>query len=99
MSDSSEKLKLVQTKLDSVKTIMVDTIDNVLERGDKLEHLVDKTENLDSIAFQFKNNAKKLKYEMICKKIKYILCILILILFIIWFISSLIFGFNYKQCK
>ena len=99
MSDSSEKLKLVQTKLDSVKTIMVDTIDNVLERGDKLEHLVDKTENLDSIAFQFKNNAKKLKYEMICKKIKYILCILTLILFIIWFISSLICGFNYKQCK
>ena len=36
----------LQKKVDEVKNIMVDNIEKVLERGEKIELLVDKTDNL-----------------------------------------------------
>ena len=36
----------LQARIDSVKDIMVDNIDRVLERGEKIELLVDKTDRL-----------------------------------------------------
>mgnify|MGYP001159807822 CR=1 FL=1 len=97
--DSSQKLVLVKEKLNSVKDVMVQTIDNVLERGEKLESLVDKTDELDSAAFQFNRNAKKLRREMLCKKIKTYLCISIIVIIFLWILSSIICGFDYKKCS
>lgn len=99
MDDSMEKIELVQNKLESVKNVMVNTIDNVLERGDKLNNLVDKTEELESSAFQFNKNARKLRREMLCRKIKTYTCISFSIIIFIWFASSIICGFDYKQCR
>ena len=99
MDDSSEKLKLVNERLDSVKQVMVQTIDNVIVRGEKLDNLVDKTEQLDSSAFNFHKNAKKLRNQMLCKKIKLYFCISFSIIFILWLLSCLICGFDYKKCN
>ena len=38
----------VQGKLDVVKGVMVQNIENILERGEKLELLVDKTDQLQT---------------------------------------------------
>lgn len=40
------KIASVQKKVDEVKNIMVENIERVLERGEKIELLVDKTDNL-----------------------------------------------------
>ena len=39
-------LELHLSQVDEVKNIMVDNIERVLERGEKIELLVDKTDNL-----------------------------------------------------
>jgi hypothetical protein len=44
--DELSKVAAVQKKVDEVKNIMVDNIERVLERGEKIELLVDKTDNL-----------------------------------------------------
>lgn len=93
------KLDLISNKLDDVKGVMCNTIDNILERGEKLEVLVDKTENLESSAFQFQKKAIHLRRTMLCKKIKTYLCFTLIISIIIWFLSSIICGFDYKKCK
>eukprot|EP00600_Ochromonadales_sp_CCMP1393_P002719 CAMPEP_0174978960 /NCGR_PEP_ID=MMETSP0004_2-20121128/14506_1 /TAXON_ID=420556 /ORGANISM="Ochromonas sp., Strain CCMP1393" /LENGTH=183 /DNA_ID=CAMNT_0016230415 /DNA_START=105 /DNA_END=653 /DNA_ORIENTATION=- len=54
----------VNTKLDDVKNIMVQNIEMVLERGEKLELLVDKTDKLQSQAFKFEKSSKELKIAM-----------------------------------
>eukprot|EP00429_Kryptoperidinium_foliaceum_P094670 CAMPEP_0176186696 /NCGR_PEP_ID=MMETSP0121_2-20121125/2003_1 /TAXON_ID=160619 /ORGANISM="Kryptoperidinium foliaceum, Strain CCMP 1326" /LENGTH=74 /DNA_ID=CAMNT_0017525189 /DNA_START=69 /DNA_END=290 /DNA_ORIENTATION=- len=54
----------VNTKLDDVKNIMVQNIEMVLERGEKLELLVDKTEKLQSQAVKFEKSSKELKHAM-----------------------------------
>ena len=96
---SKTKLDNVKNKLDNVKEVMVNTIDNVLERGSKLEVLVDKTDELQSASINFKYNARNLRRAMLCKKIKTYCAIFLSIIFIIWLFSSVICGFDYKKCS
>ena len=99
LNTGNEKLDVISNKLNSVKNVMFNTIDNILERGEKLEVLVDKTDNLETTSFQFNRNARKLRRTMLCNKIKTYLCIGFGAIFILWFLSSLICGFDYKKCK
>ena len=45
-------------------------MERVLERGEKIELLVDKTERLDQQAFKFKRQSQALKRSMWCKNAK-----------------------------
>lgn len=99
LNNGNEKLDIISNKLNSVKHVMFNTIDNIMERGEKLEVLVDKTDNLETTSFQFNRNARKLRRTMLCNKIKTYLCIGFGGIFILWFLSSLICGFDYKKCK
>eukprot|EP01138_Halocafeteria_seosinensis_P001887 gb/GECG01001933.1/.p1 GENE.gb/GECG01001933.1/~~gb/GECG01001933.1/.p1 ORF type:complete len:199 (+),score=28.74 gb/GECG01001933.1/:1-597(+) len=54
-----DKIMRVQTQLDETKSVLVQTIDQVLERGQKLDELVDKSEDLSRQSKMFYKNAKK----------------------------------------
>ena len=56
--------------MDDVKNVMVQNIEMVLERGEKLELLVDKTEQLQSSADTFKFTSNKLKNVMFWKTVR-----------------------------
>uniref|UniRef100_A0A8C7YDZ8 V-SNARE coiled-coil homology domain-containing protein n=1 Tax=Oryzias sinensis TaxID=183150 RepID=A0A8C7YDZ8_9TELE len=47
-SGSSGKLDQVQSQVNEVKDILKDNIDKVLERGDRLNELIDKTDDLQA---------------------------------------------------
>ena len=47
-----------------MKGIMVENIEKVLERGEKLDLLVDKTELLQEGAFNFRREAKRLRQSL-----------------------------------
>lgn len=88
----------VNTKLDDVKNIMVQNIEMVLERGEKLELLVDKTDKLQSQAFKFEKSSKELKNAMFWRRIKLYCLIFFIFAFFMWLLTSLICGFDYKSC-
>lgn len=96
---SADNFATINNKLDDVKSIMVQNIDLVLERGEKLELLVDKTEQLSKQAFQFQRSSKQLKIAMIWRRIKLYLLIFIVVVLIAWIISAIICGINYEKCK
>ena len=54
----------VQVEVSEVKGIMVENIEKVLERGEKLDLLVDKTELLQEGAFNFRREAKRLRQSL-----------------------------------
>jgi vesicle-associated membrane protein 7 len=89
----------VSEKLEEVKGTVIQTIDNIMERGEKLEVLVDKTERLDTEAFRFNRNASRLRQRMLCKKIKIYAWSTLSIGVFIWLISSVACGFDYKECQ
>lgn len=79
-----DKISKVRGEVDQLKDVMIRSIDKVLERGEKIELLVDKTETLEEHAFKFKKQAKSLKNRLWWKNIRLtliILCILALVIY------------------
>ena len=67
---SADQFAQVSRKLDDVKGVMVQNIELVLDRGEKLELLVDKTDALQASAFTFEKSSKKLRQKMWYKKMR-----------------------------
>lgn len=83
------KVASVQRKVDEVKSIMSENIEKVLERGEKLDLLVDKTDNLMFEADRFQKQGKALRRKMWCQNVKmkivlfFVFVLIVLILFLL----------------
>lgn len=53
-----------------IRTIMVDNIEKILERGDRIELLVDKTGTMQDSAFHFRKQSKRLRRALWMKNAK-----------------------------
>ncbi|KAJ3188122.1 hypothetical protein HK101_009160 [Irineochytrium annulatum] len=60
----SEKTAEVQGQIDEVITVMHTNIEKVIARGEKLESLQNKTDDLQQGAMQFKRGATKVRSQM-----------------------------------
>eukprot|EP00295_Goniomonas_pacifica_P002062 CAMPEP_0175811836 /NCGR_PEP_ID=MMETSP0107_2-20121207/4056_1 /TAXON_ID=195067 ORGANISM="Goniomonas pacifica, Strain CCMP1869" /NCGR_SAMPLE_ID=MMETSP0107_2 /ASSEMBLY_ACC=CAM_ASM_000203 /LENGTH=215 /DNA_ID=CAMNT_0017123659 /DNA_START=12 /DNA_END=659 /DNA_ORIENTATION=- len=81
-----DKTAKVRNEIEDVKGIMVENIDRILERGEKIELLVDKAEQMNEQAVKFRTVSRQLKQRMWwqnCKLIGIIVlitCIIVLII-------------------
>eukprot|EP00048_Salpingoeca_helianthica_P014427 m.221649 g.221649 ORF g.221649 m.221649 type:complete len:215 (-) comp15855_c0_seq1:220-864(-) len=81
-----DRLAQAKAEVDQVKGIMVQNIEKVLQRGEQIDLLVDKTENLENDAKRFSKRATKLKTQMwwqnqkMCLIITAVVAIIILII-------------------
>ncbi|GAN03851.1 vesicle-associated membrane protein 712 [Mucor ambiguus] len=60
---NADKLKQVQGEIDQVQDVMTHNIERVLERGERIDILVDKTDGLSQQAFAFKKRSTLLKVK------------------------------------
>lgn len=58
---STSKIRNLQRDVDEVKTVMTQNIGKILDRGDKLDILVDKTEDLSKSSESFAKSSRRLK--------------------------------------
>jgi len=89
---NADKINKLKGEVDEVKSVMVSNIEKVLERGERIELLVDKTETLSSNAFKFKRQSTALKRSMWWKNIKLILIIVVVIVIVIYVIVAIVCG-------
>ncbi|XRB03080.1 vesicle-associated membrane protein 72 [Pycnococcus provasolii] len=68
--DELSKVSKVKAEVTQVKNIMLDNIERVLDRGEKIELLVDKTENLRSQADTFHRTGRQLRTRMWWQNLK-----------------------------
>jgi len=68
--EEPDKISSLQEEVDQVKNIMVANIDVILERGEKLDLLVDKTENLSANSVTFRTTSRNLQRAMWYKNMK-----------------------------
>eukprot|EP00013_Stygamoeba_regulata_P026258 CAMPEP_0177658608 /NCGR_PEP_ID=MMETSP0447-20121125/16917_1 /TAXON_ID=0 /ORGANISM="Stygamoeba regulata, Strain BSH-02190019" /LENGTH=185 /DNA_ID=CAMNT_0019163257 /DNA_START=50 /DNA_END=604 /DNA_ORIENTATION=+ len=61
---NADKFKKVKSDIDEVKESMLTNIDKVLERGDRIENLMDKADLLENQSTSFKKVATALKRSM-----------------------------------
>jgi vesicle-associated membrane protein 7 len=94
----SDTISRVQNQLDQVREVMVENIDKLLERGEKIELLLDKTEDLNMHAGKFQKQSKKLHYKMWCRNMKFYAIVTVMFLMLLYVILAMACGFNFGKC-
>uniref|UniRef100_A0A4W2FHY8 AP-3 complex subunit delta-1 n=1 Tax=Bos indicus x Bos taurus TaxID=30522 RepID=A0A4W2FHY8_BOBOX len=93
-----DKVMETQAQVDELKGIMVRNIDLVAQRGERLELLIDKTENLVDSSVTFKTTSRNLARAMCMKNLKLTIIIIISVVFIYIIVSPLCGGFTWPNC-
>ncbi|KAM2156218.1 hypothetical protein ACFX1R_041935 [Malus domestica] len=84
------KLSKLKAQITEVKGVMMDNIEKVLDRGERIELLVDKTENLQFQADSFQRQGRQLRRKMWLQSLQMKLMIgggVLILIIIIWLIA------------
>ena len=68
--ENVDRLAAVSQKVDVVKTVMKENIEEILKNNEKLEEIEEKAKNLDNQAIEFHKGTKDLAQKMWWKKWK-----------------------------
>ncbi|KAK0177422.1 hypothetical protein PV328_001478 [Microctonus aethiopoides] len=91
-SKDIDTLSRVHGELDELKDIMVRNIDNIAMRGERLELLVNKTENLSANSVTFRKTSRNLARSLFWKNIKIYAIVGVVIIVVVYFIVSMCCG-------
>lgn len=80
---SSSNLDHVQGQVNEVKVILKDNINKVLERGDRLDDLIGKTDDLQASADSFQRTSNRVARKYWWKNIKMMIIIGVVVLIIV----------------
>jgi len=97
---NSDKLTALQLEIDMTKNIVTENIEKIIERGEHIDMLVERTGQLSNESFQFKNKSTELKSRLWFRNVKiwFLIgcCVLVAIFLVIWFAC----GFpTFKKCS
>ncbi|KAI8819946.1 putative vesicle-associated membrane protein [Fimicolochytrium jonesii] len=95
----TDRFHNVQSEIDAVRDVMVTNIEKVLERGDRIEILVDKTDTLNATSFAFKKRSTALRRREWWKNTKLMVLMGVGVLLVIWFVVTARCGFTFSDCK
>jgi len=99
----ADKIRGIQSDIKTVQDIMMENIENVLQRGEKLEDVLDKTDKLNTDASTFRKSSRKLRRAMWWRNLKLNICILVLCVIILVVIFFVIVwgcgGFSFPKCQ
>jgi vesicle-associated membrane protein 7 len=95
-----DNIGAVKSQIDEVKGVMVQNIEKVLERGEKIELLVDKTDRLNQQAFRFESSGRSLRRAMYWRKMRFYIGVGVAVTFLIFIASaSMCGGFDFRHCR
>jgi len=80
----SDSLASARKEIDSVRDIMTENIERVLERGERIDLLIDKTDRLGGSARDFRVRSRGLRRQMWWKNVKLMALLVVVILFLLY---------------
>ncbi|GAM37987.1 hypothetical protein TCE0_033f08369 [Talaromyces pinophilus] len=80
----SDQLASARREIDSVRDIMTENIERVLERGERIDLLVDKTDRLGGSAHDFRMRSRGLRRKMWWKNVKVMVLLVVVVVFLIY---------------
>eukprot|EP00898_Chlorokybus_atmophyticus_P003531 jgi/Chlat1/4179/Chrsp27S04277 len=97
---NADTINRVRGEISEVKNVLVQSIDKVLDRGEKISLLVDKTDSLQSEAFRFKRQARQMKHRMWIRNLRMMALLAIIVLVIVLGISAFACGgITFPNCR
>ncbi|WOL18544.1 vesicle-associated membrane protein [Canna indica] len=88
--EEMSKISKLKAQVTEVKEIMMDNIEKVLDRGEKIELLVDKTENLQFQADSFHRQGRQLRRKMWLQNLRFKLMVggaVVVLILILWLMA------------
>lgn len=79
-SGKADKMSAVEQQIEDVRQVLLLNVEKVMERGERLDELVTKTEELDSTATDFRRSARTVFVQARCRNLKLWLFIGVLII-------------------
>ncbi|GKY93775.1 hypothetical protein MPSEU_000344700 [Mayamaea pseudoterrestris] len=97
---SIDNIGAVKSQIDQVKENMVQNISSLLERGERLELLVERTDGLNQQAFRFESSSRSLRRSMVWRKMRCYITVGVAVVFLIIIGSaSLCGGVDFRHCR
>mmetsp|Transcript_2785 Transcript_2785/g.7721 ORF Transcript_2785/g.7721 Transcript_2785/m.7721 type:complete len:245 (+) Transcript_2785:226-960(+) len=96
---SADKIQMARHQLEQGKQNIQGNISQILDRDEKIDLMVQQSEQLKEQTYEFKEQSKKLKCAMLLRSVKCWIIALLLVAIIVWLISSLVCGFDYSDCS
>ena len=79
-----DALRNVQSEIAGVREIMTENIERVLERGERIDLLVDKTDRLGGLAGDFRVRSQGLRRQMWWKNVRLMVLLVAVMLFLVY---------------
>jgi len=94
----TDELARAQSELAQVKDIMVQNVEQILSRGERIELLVDKTDTMASQATAFRRGARTVRRSMWWKNTRVLGLSVVVALVLLWIIIAQFCGAGLNQC-
>ncbi|TVU27822.1 hypothetical protein EJB05_19323 [Eragrostis curvula] len=96
---NADQINRMRGEIDQVRSVMLDNIDRVLERGDRLELLVDKTATMQGNTMRFKQQARRFRNTMWWRNVKLTAALILILSVIIYIVLAYVcHGFILPTC-
>lgn len=83
-SGQKDALRTAQREIEGVREIMTENIERVLERGERIDLLVDQTDRLGTTARDFRVRSRGLRRRMWWKNIKLMVLLVLVVIFLLY---------------
>ncbi|XP_048729654.1 vesicle-associated membrane protein 8-like [Ostrea edulis] len=81
--ESRDRLDELTGEVSEVTSLLKDNVDKVLRRGDKLDDIQQKADDLESSSIQFQRSSRSLRRKMCCSNIKMTLILILVVIIVI----------------
>jgi len=97
---SANTLNRLRGEVSEIHTVMVDNIEKILDRGDRISLLVDKTSTMQDSAFHFRKQSKRLRRALWMKNAKLLAVLTVAIVVLLYLlISAFCGGLSLPSCR
>lgn len=87
---NADRMNRIKGEMSQVRNVMIDNIDKVLERGDRLELLVDRTANMQGNTIRFRKQARRFRNTVWWRNVKLTFALILLLLVIIYVVLAFV---------
>nr|CAD1838626.1 unnamed protein product [Ananas comosus var. bracteatus] len=97
---SADTLTRLRGEVSEIHTITVENIDKILDRGDRIALLVDKTATMQDSAFHFRKQSKRLRRALWMKNAKLLVVLTVMIVLLLYLIiAACCGGLTLPSCR
>ncbi|TKY54814.1 vesicle-mediated transport [Spatholobus suberectus] len=87
---NADRLNRLKGEMTQVRTVMIDNIEKVLERGGRLELLVEKTSTMNSNSIRFKRQSRRYKNNLWWSNVRLTVALIIIFVIFVYIILAFI---------